>query len=393
MSENFYNNTQTAHTQDIATTQVQEQTPQQTTTTASTPQNNPQIPQKQFQPYQNIGLKGCPTAYEAKRKKSMGLEGTQQEMEAKTVKKPAQAFPQNFQSEQLPQQSLPQPSQQIYPQTPYQQAFNTQNAYTQTQTSVPQNQMFTHNSPFFVGTPTQAFLPQSQFQQGINPMGLNSLTPYINLDANQIDYLVKSGNLNAETGLLLKSGILKNTFGNGITSVQAPPPHTLPQFLQQQASQPLQPPQTQNSQYSQPLQQADMTYKSNVLADTTLLNFEQAEPGFFSDTQARNNLKGYLRQVFPTLQKEDLSKIVQIVKDLETQAIEQHSAQANYAKNLNTNNQLATKKLSGTSDKQKTSNIASTKIFTRADIAAMSMEEFKTHHEEILSQYRKRMIK
>lgn len=127
---------------------------------------------------------------------------------------------------------------------------------------------------------------------------------------------------------------------------------------------------------------------------------EAETPGYFAQNPVRAELKDYICQNCAHLHDDEIIKILHLAKNLENQAVEsfkltQTTALTNLEKQklIQDANRAAISKLATNSASAKPQGTGSTRIFTRAQIGAMSQPEFKKHQAEIFAQYAKGLIK
>lgn len=111
-------------------------------------------------------------------------------------------------------------------------------------------------------------------------------------------------------------------------------------------------------------------------------------PELLPDNPARSELKTYIAQNCSHLEPAEIGKILELVRSLETQAVA-----AFQKKSLEESNRRATDKLSTDSFSSKPSAVRSSHTFTRAEIANMSVQEFRAKKAEIYEQCAKGLVK
>lgn len=117
--------------------------------------------------------------------------------------------------------------------------------------------------------------------------------------------------------------------------------------------------------------------------------FIQEHPDFFKKG-ARASVLDYIKDL--NMDKDEISKIAQIVEGLETSAIDGYLKQSAHEKSLNDENALAKSKL--TSYAQNASKDATNgRIFTREDIGRMTLDEFAKNEKLIMDQVKQGLIK
>lgn len=117
--------------------------------------------------------------------------------------------------------------------------------------------------------------------------------------------------------------------------------------------------------------------------------FNQENPGFF-DKSGRGDVLNYIKDL--DVDKDEISKIAQLVENLENSAVDGYLKQSAHEKSLNDENLAAKSKL--TSYAQNASQGGNfNRIFTREDIGNMSGEEFAKNEKLIMDQVRQGLIK
>ena len=116
--------------------------------------------------------------------------------------------------------------------------------------------------------------------------------------------------------------------------------------------------------------------------------FNQEKPDFFNKS-GRSDVLNYIKNL--DVDKDEISKIADLVENIEKSAIENYLKQSAHDKTLNDENATAKSKL--TSYVQNAVYDGNNKVFTREDIGAMSGDEFKKKKKLILEQVRQGLIK
>jgi len=136
-------------------------------------------------------------------------------------------------------------------------------------------------------------------------------------------------------------------------------------------------------QINQPVQSVNPAVQSPM----DLFNAEK--PGFF-DGPGRADVLNYIKDL--DMDKDEISKIAQLVENLENLAVDGYLKKSAHEKSLNDENYAAKSKL--TSYAQNTSgNSGIDRIFTREDIGRMSGEEFAKNEKLIMDQVKQGLIK
>ena len=117
--------------------------------------------------------------------------------------------------------------------------------------------------------------------------------------------------------------------------------------------------------------------------------FNQENPGFF-DKFGRGDVLNYIKGL--DVDKDEISKIAQLVEGIENSAIDSYLKQSAHEKSLNDENTAAKSKLTAYAQNAKQSGNTN-RIFTREDIGNMSGEEFTKNEKLIMEQVRQGLIK
>lgn len=150
--------------------------------------------------------------------------------------------------------------------------------------------------------------------------------------------------------------------------------------------------------------QQDACPPANPALEQLFGQIEAEQPGFFAQNPVRSELKNYICQNCGHLHTDEINRILDLAKGLETQAVEGFKAaqaqgqggelsDVTRQKLAQDANRLAINKLAVNSAAPKYSGSVPARIFTRQQIAGMSAKEFKENQPEIFAQYRKGMIK
>ena len=117
--------------------------------------------------------------------------------------------------------------------------------------------------------------------------------------------------------------------------------------------------------------------------------FIKENPDFFKKG-ARATVLDYIKDL--DMDKDEISKIAQIVEGLESSAVDSYLKKSAHEKSLNDENVVAKSKL--TSYAQNASKDATNgRIFTREDIGRMTLEEFAKNEKLIMNQVKQGLIK
>lgn len=249
-------------------------------------------------------------------------------------------------------------------------------------------------------------------QQQINPnlMNLNSLnSPVENLPLQANPNPMSFNPLNlpnaAQIGALyrdlynrllaLQSLALSGTMQQSPASQQMPSYNSV---TQNALAAPLQSPQDAHNPNAQTFAPQNQTY--DIPFAQVFAKVEADEPEYFAKNPVRAELKDYICQNCGHLHDDEITKILNLAKNLENQAVETFKTAQNAAdaagerqKLIQDANRAAISKLATNSSAAKTQNSGAGRVFTRAQISAMSPQEFKNNQAEIFAQYSKGLIK
>lgn len=117
--------------------------------------------------------------------------------------------------------------------------------------------------------------------------------------------------------------------------------------------------------------------------------FNQERPGFF-EADGRGDVLNYIKGL--DMDKDEISKIAQLVEGLENSAVEKYLKKSQYEKSLNDENLRAKSKLTSYAQNASSDN-KMTKVFTREEIGRMSGEEFAKNEKLIMEQVKQGLIK
>lgn len=122
-----------------------------------------------------------------------------------------------------------------------------------------------------------------------------------------------------------------------------------------------------------------------------LQEFENEHQGFFN-REGRADVLDYLKNSNSMLDKDEVSKISQLIETLERCAVDRYLKQTAHEKTLNDENELA--KLRLRANAQNTSfDDPQTRVFTREQIGRMSGAEFAKYEKAIMEQLRQGLIR
>ena len=116
--------------------------------------------------------------------------------------------------------------------------------------------------------------------------------------------------------------------------------------------------------------------------------FTKENPGFF-DSESRADVLNYIKNL--DMDKDEITKIAEMVKKLESNAVDSYLKKSAHEKSLNDENLAAKSKLIAYAQNAPAGEIG--KIFTREDIGNMTGEEFTKNEKLIADQARQGLIK
>lgn len=213
-------------------------------------------------------------------------------------------------------------------------------------------------------------------EQTLNGISSPAVNPQTNLSANYVDiikqlemaiksdvqrivFLMQQGTINENQGQVLLTQLAKKM--DEINNCE----NTIPQV-------------------NQPMQAVNPSVPQSPM---DLFNAEK--PGFF-DGPGRADVLNYIKDL--DMDKDEISKIAQLVENLENLAVDGYLKKSAHEKSLNDENFAAKSKL--TSYAQNASgNSGIYRIFTREDIGRMSGEEFAKNEKLIMDQVKQGLIK
>lgn len=117
--------------------------------------------------------------------------------------------------------------------------------------------------------------------------------------------------------------------------------------------------------------------------------FNQDNPGFF-EKSGREAVLDYIKNF--NMDKDEISKIAQMVESLENSAIDSYLKQSEHDKTLNDENSAAKSKLTSYAQNAILDS-NNNKVFTREEIGKMSGDEFVKNEKLIMEQVRQGLIK
>lgn len=119
--------------------------------------------------------------------------------------------------------------------------------------------------------------------------------------------------------------------------------------------------------------------------------FETENRGFFNQ-EGRYDVLEYLKNSNFSPDKDEVSKISQMVENIEKCAIERYLKQTAHEKSLNDENELAKQRLRANAQNANFDD-TQTRVFTREQIGKMSGAEFAKYEKAIMEQLRKGLIR
>ncbi len=141
----------------------------------------------------------------------------------------------------------------------------------------------------------------------------------------------------------------------------------------------------------------DMVKNNNQNADNVsvptngIRDFEIEHQGFFN-RDGRADVLNYLKNSNYTLDKDEVSKISQLIEKIEQSAIERYLKQSAHEKTLNDENEMAKLRLKANAQNPAFGD-TQTRVFTREQIGKMSGAEFAKYEKAIMEQLRKGLIR
>ena len=112
----------------------------------------------------------------------------------------------------------------------------------------------------------------------------------------------------------------------------------------------------------------------------------------FFNSQSRQNLKNFFQENFKLGGNFDENTFVDLIKKIEEQAINGYEQQKNFSQTLERSNNAAKEKLTSQVQNTAPSNETATKIYTRAEIDKMSLEDYQKNEKEIFEQVEQGLI-
>lgn len=119
--------------------------------------------------------------------------------------------------------------------------------------------------------------------------------------------------------------------------------------------------------------------------------FENEHQGFFN-RDGRSDVLNYLKNSSCSLDKDEVSKISQMIKNIERCAVERYLKQTAHEKTLNDENEIAKMRLRANAQNANFDD-TQTRVFTREQIGKMSGAEFAKYEKAIMEQLRKGLIR
>lgn len=122
-----------------------------------------------------------------------------------------------------------------------------------------------------------------------------------------------------------------------------------------------------------------------------LKEFENENRGFFN-FEGRTDILDYLKNSNIRLDKDEVSKISQMIENIEKCAVERYLKQTAREKTLNDENEIAKQRLRANAQNSNFDD-TQTRVFTREQIGRMSGAEFAKYEKAIMEQLRKGLIR
>ncbi len=119
--------------------------------------------------------------------------------------------------------------------------------------------------------------------------------------------------------------------------------------------------------------------------------FENEHQGFFN-REGRADVLNYLKNSNSVLDKDEVSRISQLIENIERCAVDRYLKQTAHAKTLNDENELAKQRLRANAQNANFDDIK-TRGFTREQIGKMSGAEFARYENAIMEQLRQGLIR
>ena len=138
-------------------------------------------------------------------------------------------------------------------------------------------------------------------------------------------------------------------------------------------------------------QQMGAAQPSNGRTVSGIEDFVRENPNFFTQN-GRNQVLDYLRNSNAIVDKDEISRISQLIESLEQSAINGYLQNQAHAKSLNDENEAAKQKLRANAQNANAAD-ANARVFTREQIGKMSGAEFAKNERAIMEQLRKGLIR
>lgn len=119
--------------------------------------------------------------------------------------------------------------------------------------------------------------------------------------------------------------------------------------------------------------------------------FENEHHGFFN-RDGRADVLNYLKNSNCSLDKDEVSRISQLIENIERCAVERYLKQTAHDKTLNDENEIAKMRLRANAQNSNFDD-TQTRVFTREQIGKMSGAEFAKYEKAIMEQLRKGLIR
>lgn len=188
----------------------------------------------------------------------------------------------------------------------------------------------------------------------------------IQQDFDKIQKLIQSGLINSVQGQNLKKQVLKKAFDKLVQTEKIK--RDLDALM----------PQNQNK--------AAKPAKNQIFDE-----FAKNNPNFFNSS-GRAEVLNYLKSSDVNLGQGELSRISELVRNIEKSAIERYLQEISHEKNLQESNEAAKQKLTANAQQSSGSKTLS-RTFTREQIGKMSPAEFSKYEKAIMNQLKKGQIK
>lgn len=173
----------------------------------------------------------------------------------------------------------------------------------------------------------------------------------------QITQLVLQGKLSQQQAAVLKNNVIQTAFGSAVSAPKA-----------------------------------EQNPNGTTSCEDSFIQFEQSNPDFFA-TNARQAVKDYITKEFDALSTDELGKIAELVKQLETEAVDTNEQAKARDTSLTETNAQAKKRLASNALSASKAKSGSGRVFSRDEIGKMSTDDFRKNEAAIMDQLRKGQIK